>query len=58
MGTVLMQERRSVAYYSKLFQESQKNYPTYDKELFALQQTVKHWRVYLLGKETVVYNAH
>lgn len=53
-----MQERRSVAYYSKLFQESQKNYPTYDKELFALQQTVKHWRVYLLGKETVVYNAH
>ncbi|KAM2646314.1 hypothetical protein EV1_019744 [Malus domestica] len=30
------------------------NYPTYDNELHALHQEVKHWRVYLLGKEVVI----
>ncbi|KAI5323505.1 hypothetical protein L3X38_032577 [Prunus dulcis] len=27
------------------------NYLTYDKELYAIHQAVKHWRAYLLGKE-------
>ncbi|KAM1075130.1 hypothetical protein ACFX13_020317 [Malus domestica] len=34
------------------------NYPTYDNELHALHQEVKHWRVYLLGKEVVVRSDH
>nr|CAD1834935.1 unnamed protein product [Ananas comosus var. bracteatus] len=41
-----------------MFQGAQKNYPTYDKELLALHQAVKYWRVYLLGKETVVHTDH
>lgn len=36
MGAVLMQEGRPNAYHSELFQGSQKNYHTYDKELLAL----------------------
>ncbi|KAJ9536800.1 hypothetical protein OSB04_un000024 [Centaurea solstitialis] len=44
MGAVLLQEGRSVAYHSEMFQGAQKNYPTYDKELLALHQAVKHWR--------------
>ncbi|XP_038973019.1 uncharacterized protein LOC120105044 [Phoenix dactylifera] len=58
MGAVLLQEGRPVAYHSEMFQGAQKNYPTYDKELLALHQAVKHWRVYLLGKETVVHTDH
>ncbi|GJZ17639.1 hypothetical protein Tco_0553762, partial [Tanacetum coccineum] len=50
------QEGKPVAYHSKMFQGAQKNYPTYDKELLALHQAVKHWRCYLLGKETVEFN--
>ncbi|GKA83290.1 reverse transcriptase [Tanacetum coccineum] len=55
MGAVLYQEGRPIPYHSEMFQGAQKNYPTYDKELFALHQAVKHWRCYLLGKETVVH---
>jgi hypothetical protein len=58
MGAVLMQGGRPVAYHSEMFQGAAKNYPTYDKELLALHQAVKHWRVYLLGKETVVHTDH
>jgi hypothetical protein len=58
MGAILMQGGRPVAYHSEMFQGAAKNYPTYDKELLALHQAVKHWRVYLLGKETVVHTDH
>nr|CAD1816988.1 unnamed protein product [Ananas comosus var. bracteatus] len=58
MGAVLMQDGQPIAYYSEMFQGAHKNYPTYDKELLALHQAVKHWRVYLLGKETVVHTDH
>ncbi|KAF5184174.1 Transposon ty3-i gag-pol polyprotein [Thalictrum thalictroides] len=34
------------------------NYPTYDKELYVLHQVVKHWKIYLLGKEVVVHSDH
>lgn len=53
-----MQEGRPIAYHSKLFQGATKNYSTYDKEMFALHQAVKHWRAYLLGKETTVHTDH
>lgn len=58
MSAVLMQDGQPIAYHSQLFQGAQKNYPTYDKELFALYQVVKHWCVYLLGKETIVHTNH
>ncbi|XP_071702891.1 uncharacterized protein [Rutidosis leptorrhynchoides] len=58
MGAVLLQDRRPVAYHSEMFQGAQRNYPTYDKELLALHQAVKHWRCYLLEKKTVVHTDH
>ncbi|XP_031486836.2 uncharacterized protein LOC116255191 [Nymphaea colorata] len=58
MGAVLMQVQGPVAYYSELFQGAQLNYSAYDKELLALHQAIKHWRCYLLGKETVVHTDH
>ncbi|GJT73573.1 transposon ty3-I gag-pol polyprotein [Tanacetum coccineum] len=58
MGAVLFQEGKPMAYHSEMFQGSQRNYPTYDNELLTLHQAVKHWRCYLLGKETVVHTDH
>ena len=36
IGTVLMQEKRPIAYFSEKFGGAMLNYPTYDKELYAL----------------------
>ena len=58
MGVVLMQHGKPICYHSKTFNSAVVNYPTYDKELYALLQTVKKWKHYLLGKETVIHIDH
>jgi hypothetical protein len=52
MGVVLMQYRKPIYYHSENFNQVVVNY-TYDKELYALPQSVKKWKHYLLGKETI-----
>ena len=34
------------------------NYPTYDKELYAIIRALKTWQYYLLPKEFVIYTDH
>ncbi|CAL2257590.1 unnamed protein product [Prunus armeniaca] len=51
MGAVLFQDGKLVAYHSEMFSGPVLNYLTYDKELYAMHQAVKHWRAYLLGKD-------
>lgn len=34
------------------------NYPTYDKELYALVHSVKKWKHYIMGKETIIHTDH
>lgn len=34
------------------------NYPTYDKEFYALEQSVKKWKHYLINKETIIHMDH
>ena len=34
------------------------NYPTYDKELYALVKSVKKWKHYFMGKETIIHTDH
>ena len=34
------------------------NYPTYDKELYTLAKSVKKWKHYLMGKETIIHTDH
>ena len=36
IGAVLMQDRRPIAYFSEKLSGATLNYPTYDKELYAL----------------------
>ena len=58
IGAVLLQDGKLVAYHFEIFSRPVLNYPTYNKELYALNQAVKHWRAYLLGKEVVVHSDH
>lgn len=58
MGAVLLQEKHLVCYHSKMFTSAVKNYPTYDKELYAFVQSVKKWKHYLVGKETIIHTDH
>ena len=58
MRAVLLQDGKLVAYHSEMFSGPVLNYPTFNKELYALHQEVKHWRAYLLGKEVMVHPYH
>jgi hypothetical protein len=58
MGVVLTQYRKPICYHSKTFNQVVVNYPTYDKELYALIQSVKKWKHYLLGKEIIIHTDH
>jgi hypothetical protein len=58
MAVVLMQYRKPICYHFENFNQVVVNYPTYDKELYALVQSVKKWKHYLLWKETIIHIDH
>ena len=58
MGAVLMQHGNPIYYHFKTFTNAVINYPTYDKELYALVQNVMKWKHYLMGKETIIHIDH
>jgi hypothetical protein len=58
MGAVLMQHGKPISFHSEIFNGVVTNYPTYDKELYALVQSVKKWKHYLMGKETIIHTDH
>jgi hypothetical protein len=41
IGAVLMQDRRPIAYFSEKLSRVTLNYPTYDKELYALVRALE-----------------
>ena len=41
IGVVLMQDRRPIAYFSEKLNGAALNYPTYDKEIYALVRTLE-----------------
>ncbi|QRV82439.1 Transposon Tf2-7 polyprotein [Ceratobasidium sp. AG-Ba] len=46
IGAILSQR---VAYLSKSYNDAQRNYDTANKELLAIVESLKHWRIYLEG---------
>jgi hypothetical protein len=58
MGAVLMQGEKHACYHSEVFHGPILNYPTYDKELYALVQAVKKWKHYLMGKDIIIHTDH
>jgi hypothetical protein len=58
MGAFLLQHSKPICFHSKTFNGVVINYPNYDKELYALVKSVKKWKHYLLGKETIIHIDH
>jgi hypothetical protein len=58
MGVVLLQHDNPICFHSENFDGVVINYPTYDKDLYALVQSVKKWKHYLLEKETIIHTDH
>ena len=58
MGAILMQLKKPICYHFETFSKAIINYPTYDKYLYALVQSVKKWKHYLMGKETIIHIDH
>uniref|UniRef100_A0A2N9HUK1 Integrase catalytic domain-containing protein n=1 Tax=Fagus sylvatica TaxID=28930 RepID=A0A2N9HUK1_FAGSY len=54
----LMQEGRPIAYFSEKLSGAALNYPTYDKELYALVRALETWQHYLWPKEFVIHTDH
>ena len=47
IGGVVPQERHPIAYFSEKLSGATLNYPTYDKELYALIRCLRTWQHYL-----------
>ncbi|KAJ9536652.1 hypothetical protein OSB04_un000201 [Centaurea solstitialis] len=58
IGAVLMQEGKPLAYFSEKLNGATLNYPTYDKEMYALVRALKTWQHYLWAKEFVIHSDH
>ena len=63
IGIVLVQLdeegfERPIAYFSRKFQDRQYNWSTYEQELYALVESLKHFRPYVEGKKVTLYTDH
>jgi hypothetical protein len=55
---VLMRDGRPFTYFNKKLSEATLNYPTDDKELYALVRALETWQHYLWPKEFVIHSDH
>ncbi|GJS39316.1 putative reverse transcriptase domain-containing protein [Tanacetum coccineum] len=58
LGTVLMQNKKVIAYASRQLKIHEKNYTTHDLELGAVVFALKIWRHYLYGTKLTVFTDH
>ncbi|GKU99803.1 hypothetical protein SLEP1_g12594 [Rubroshorea leprosula] len=58
IGTVLIQERQRIAFFSEKLTGAALNYPTYDKEMYALVRALETWQHYLWPKEFMIHTDH
>ena len=58
IGGVLSQDGHPISFHSEKLNSAKLNYSTYDKELYALVKTLKHWRHYIICQEFVLFSDH
>ena len=58
IGVVLMQEGRPITYFSEKLSGAALNYPTYNKEMYALIRALETWQHYLWPKEFLIHTDH
>lgn len=55
---VLMQDGKPIAYYSEKPNSAILNYPTYDKESYALVHAMEMWQRYLRPRKFIIHTDH
>ncbi|KAK8676548.1 hypothetical protein V6N13_142122 [Hibiscus sabdariffa] len=58
IGAVLTQDGHPIAYFSEKLNGASLNYPTYDKEMYALVRALETWQHYIWPKEFVIHLDH
>ena len=58
LGSVVMQDNRPLAYYSRKLNSAQRNYTTMEKELLAITATCKEFSSLILGAEVHIHTDH
>lgn len=58
IGVVLSQNSRPVAFFSEKLSGARSRYSTYDVEFYAVVQSVRHWRHYLVHRDFVLFTDH
>jgi hypothetical protein len=58
IGGILSQNGHPMAFYSGKLNDAKRRYSIYDLELYAVVQTLKHWRHYLIHREFVMFSDH
>ena len=58
IGVVLSQDTHPVSYFSEKLNDAKGRYSNYDRELYAVVQSLKFWQHYLLHQEFTLYSDH
>lgn len=58
LGSVIFQDDRPIAYYSRKLNPAQRNYTTMEKELLAITATCKEFTSLILGAEVHIHTDH
>ena len=58
LGSVISQEKRPIAFYSRKLSDTQTRYTTTERELLSIVETLKEFRTILLGQQLIVHTDH
>ena len=62
VGGILSQEQNGefklIAYYSKLLNDTERNYNIHNRELLAIMKTLKEWQHYVVGQLVKIWTDH
>ena len=58
LGSIIKQEDKAVAFYTRKLSPTQANYSTIEKELLSIVETFKEFRSFLQGARITVYTDH
>ncbi|XP_024177783.1 uncharacterized protein LOC112183652 [Rosa chinensis] len=58
IGAVLSQEGKPIAFFSEKLNDTRQRYSTYDVEFYAIVQSLRYCRQYLIFKEFFLYSDH